>query len=315
MGSTILDIDGRKVEVVNDICLVESRGRLLLIDVDISFNGFLRRIGLGKVRWIKDQLISWKYVQPLSVEDAVTTDQVSLSLTRKRLLDLPGEDLADVLEELSGLQQQALFASLDDEKAAETLMETEPRAQRQILLDLTDEKARSIFAELTVPQLADLFAVMPHDQKTELMVFVSEEQAERITAILSEREATAKSILSTDFVAVGKDATVGDVLKNLKLSGHDPGSLSYLYVTDEGNTLIGAVDLRHLVLAVEDATVGDLMISPVVAAEDHNVRKDLAEMFCKYFFRMVPVVDREDHLLGIIRYTDIMKGVEIRVKD
>src|SRR5208337_5521282 len=56
MGRTILDIDGRKVEVVNDVCLVESGGKLLLVDVDISFNGFLRRIGLGKVRWIKDQL-------------------------------------------------------------------------------------------------------------------------------------------------------------------------------------------------------------------------------------------------------------------
>ncbi len=97
MGRTILDIDGRKVEVVNDVCLIETLGKLSLVDVDISFNGFLRRLGLGKVKWIKDQLISWKYVQPFSVEDAVSTDRLSLSLTRKALLDLPSEDLADVL--------------------------------------------------------------------------------------------------------------------------------------------------------------------------------------------------------------------------
>ncbi len=315
MGRTVVDIDGRKVEVVNDICLVESRGKLLLVDVDISFNGFLRRIGLGKARWIRDQLISWKYVQPLSLEDAVSKDQVSLSLTRKRILDLPGEDLADVLEELSGLEQQALFAALDAEKAAETLMETEPRAQRQIIEDLTPEKARSIFAELTVPQLADLFAVMAHDQVTGLMELLSEEQAERVKAILSEREATAKNILSTDFMAVSRDAKVGDVLKNIKLSGHEPGSLSYIYVTDDNNVLLGVVDLRELVLAEEDETVGNIMTSPVVAAEGDAVRKGLAEMFVKYYYRMIPVVDREDHLLGIIRYNDIMKGLEIRVKD
>jgi CBS domain-containing protein/uncharacterized protein YrrD len=315
MGDTILDIDGRKVEVVNDVCLVESMGKLLLVDVDISFNGFLRRIGLGKVRWMRDQLISWKHVQPLSVEDAVATDQVSLSLTRKRILDLPGEDLADVLEELSGLEQQALFASLDAEKAAETLMEAEPRAQRQIIEDLTPDNALSIFAELTVPQLADLFAVMPHDRVTGLMQLLPEEQAERVKAILSEREATAKNILSTDFMAVSRDAKVGDVLKNIKLSGHEPGSLSYIYVTDDSNILLGVVDLRELVLAGEDETVGNIMTSPVVAAESDDVRKDLAEMFVKYYYRMIPVVDREDHLLGIIRYNDIMKGVEIRVKD
>ncbi|MGC8659627.1 MAG: PRC-barrel domain-containing protein, partial [Desulfomonilaceae bacterium] len=120
MGRSVLDTDGRKVEVVNDVCLVYGKGRMLLVDVDISFNGFLRRLGLRRVKWIKNHLISWKYVQPLSLEDVVSTDRVSLSLTRKELLDLPSEDLADVLEELTGNEQLAVFSSLDSEKAAET---------------------------------------------------------------------------------------------------------------------------------------------------------------------------------------------------
>ena len=315
MGRTILDTDGRKVEVVNDICLVESRAKLLLVDVDISFNGFLRRIGLGKVQWIKDQLISWKYVQPLSVEDAVSTDQVSLSLTRRELLELPSEDLADVLEELSGQEQQALFTSLDSEKAAETLMETEPRAQRQIIASLRKEKARSVFSELTMPQLADLFTVIPHDQVTGLMELLPEDTATRLRAILAEDETTAGSILSADFLAVQRDARVGDVLETIRLSGREPGSISYIYVTDADNILLGVVDLRELVLAGDNVAVGDLMTSPAVAAEDDDVRKDLAQMFAKYHYRMIPVVDRQDHLLGTISYNDIMKGVEIRVKE
>ncbi len=315
MGRTILDIDGRKVEVVNDICLVESGGKLLLVDVDISFNGFLRRVGLGSVRWINNQLISWKYVQPLSVEDAVATDQVSMSLTRKEILDLPSEDLADVLEELSGKEQQALFTSLDSEKAAETLMETEPRAQRQIIASLRKEKARSVFSELTIPQLADLFTVIPHDQVTGLMELLPEDKATRIRAILAEDETMAKSILSSDFLAVQGDAKIGDVLKTIRLSGREPGSISYIYVTDADNVLLGVVDLRELVLAGDNMTVVDIMTSPVVAAEDDDVRKDLAQMFAKYHYRTIPVVDSQDHLLGTIRYNDIMKGVEIRVKE
>ncbi len=315
MGRTILDIDGRKVEVVNDVCLVESGGKLLLVDVDISFNGFLRRLGLGKVRWIKDQLISWKYVQPLSVEDAVVTDQLSLSLTRKRILDLPSEDLADVLEELSGQEQQALFTSLDSEKAAETLMETEPRAQRQIIASLRKERARSVFSELTIAQLADLFTVIPHDEVTGLMELLPEDQATRVRAILAKDETTAGSILSADFMAVPSNATVGGVLEDIRLSGREPGSISYIYVTDTENILLGVVDLRELVLAADDVTLGDIMNSPAVAAEDDDVRTDLAQMFAKYHYRMIPVVDSQDHLLGTIRYNDIMKGVEIRVKE
>ena len=168
MGRTILDMDGRRSEVVNDVLLVETRGRLLIADVDISFNGFLRRIGLGRLIWSRDRLISWKYVQPLSVEDVVATDKVSLSITRKQVMELPSEDLADVLEELQGEEQEALFGALDSEKAAETLAEAEPRAKRQLVEDLSEERAREIFSEMTVPQLADLFAVLPFDEVQEL---------------------------------------------------------------------------------------------------------------------------------------------------
>ncbi|HRT70176.1 MAG TPA: PRC-barrel domain-containing protein [Syntrophales bacterium] len=60
MGRTILDIDGRRSEVVNDVHLLEAKGRLLLVHVDVSMSGFFRRLGLGKLRWVKDNLISWK---------------------------------------------------------------------------------------------------------------------------------------------------------------------------------------------------------------------------------------------------------------
>ena len=134
MGKTILDMDGRRTEVVNDIQVLESRGRAVLVHVDISFNGFLRRWGLAWLHVAKDVLISWRYVQPLSLEDAAATDRVSLSVTREQIKELPSEDLADALEELSEKEQQAVFSVLDTEKAAETLVEAEPRAQRQIIV-------------------------------------------------------------------------------------------------------------------------------------------------------------------------------------
>ena len=116
-----------------------------------------------------DQLISWKYVQPLSLEDAVPTDRLTLSVTRSQLQDLPGEDLADALEELSGTEQQALFSALDPEKAAETLIEAEPRAQRQIIEDLHVGAGRARSStEMTVLQLANLFASLPQEKMREV---------------------------------------------------------------------------------------------------------------------------------------------------
>jgi CBS domain-containing protein len=316
MGRTILDMDGRRTEVVNDVHLLEAKGRLLLVHVDTSFNGIVRRWGLGGLRWIKDNFISWKYVQPLSVEDAVTTDKVSLSVTRKQLLELPSEDLADALEELRGEEQQALFSALDSEKAAETLAEAEPRAQRQLIASLRKERARTILSELSVPQLADLFSVLPHDDKTELMQLVAPESARRIRAILSEREVTARALMSSDYVAVQKGTAVGPLLSEIRRSRRERDSISYIYVVnDDGRTLVGVVDLRELLLAPDEATVGDLMASPVVSAEEDDLREDLAEIFAKYHYRMIPVVDTGDHILGVIMYNDIMKGVVTRAKD
>ena len=314
MGRTILDMDGRRTEVVNDVHMLASKGRMIIIHVDVSFNGFLRKWGLGRLTWSKDRLISWRYVQPLSLEDVGTTDVVSLSVTRKQIKELPGEDLADALETLSGKEQQAVFSALDAEKAAEVLHEAEPRAQRQLVATLRREKATNILSEMSIPQLADLFSVLPHDDMMEMMELLPKETAQRIKAIISDRESTARDLMSASFVAMPKDAKAGDVLRHLRESRQEHDTISYIYVVVTGGYLAGVVDLREMVLALDDVYLSDIMVSPVVTAQESDLREDLAEMFAKYHFRMLPIVDAHDRLLGVIHYKDIMKGLVTRVR-
>jgi magnesium transporter len=307
IGRTILDMDGRRTQVVNDLHLLEAKGRMLLIHVDSSFNGFLRKWGLSRISGVREDLISWKYVQPLSVEDAVMTDKVSLSVTRKQLKELPSEDLADALEELTGNEQQALFSALDSEKAADTLMEAEPRAQRQLIANLRQERARLILDEMTVAQVANLFSVLPHDDATEMMALLPPDRVERIKSLLAKREAKAGDLLSTEFVTCAKEGRIGEVLMRIRLSGLEPHHVSYIYAVDASNVLIGVVDLRELLLTRDDRTIEEIMGFPVVAAEQDDTQEDLEQIFSKYQYRMIPVVDKQDHLLGVIRYKDIMK--------
>lgn len=315
MGRTILDIDGRRIEAVNDVQLLESHGRMVIAHVDTSFNGFLRRWHLSGLHLLKERLISWKYVQPLNVEDAVATDAVSLSLTRDQLPELPPEDLADALEELSGEEQEALFSALDTETAAETLIEAEPRAQRQLIAALRKEEAGEILSELSVPQLAALFSVLPHDQTTDLLQTLPPDDAERVRGILGEREVTAGALVSSDYVAMPGATPVGEALGSLRTSGREPYEVSYIYVVNPKTGVVeGVVDLRELVLAPDPTPLAEIMAAPVVAVEDDDLRDDVHRLFAKYHFRMLPVVDRVDRLLGIIRYGDVMKGLEGRVR-
>ncbi len=314
MGRTILDTDGRRTEVVNDVHLLYSKGRMILIHVDISFNGFLRKWGLDRFATGKDQLISWRYVQPLSVEEAIggSKDIVTLSVTREQAMELPGEDLADALEVLSGDEQQAMFTALDPEKAADVLVEAEPRAKRQLIAFLREEKARMVLAKMSVPHIADLFSDLPHEKVTELMRCLAPQRATRVKAVMSDADVMASTLMTDRYVAFGKETKVGEALQNLRTHPREHKNITYLYiVVGEEKTLIGVVDLRDLVAAPENTTLGDLMASPVVTAEQRALREDLMELFVKYHFRMLPVVDAHDHLLGVVRYKDIMKGAKI----
>jgi magnesium transporter len=316
VGRSILDMDGRRTEVVNDVQLLESKGHLVLVHVDTSFRGILRRWGLGRFALIKEELISWKYVQPLSIEDVTKSDKVSLSITRSELKELPPEDLADALEELSGEQQEALFSALDSETAAEVLVAAEPRAQRQLIADLRKERARVVFSEMSVPQLVNVFSVLPHSDKTELLTVLPADVAKRIDTILAVREAKARDLMDANYVGSGPETKVAEVLSAIRRSGRERREVSYIYVVSPtSGILLGVVDLRELVLAGDEIALQDLMASPVVTAEEDDLREDLADLFAKYNYRTIPVVDPHDHIKGVVRYRDIMANPDTRGKE
>jgi CBS domain-containing protein/sporulation protein YlmC with PRC-barrel domain len=309
MGRTVLDIDDRKIEVVNDVVLQAIGNEWRLTAVDTSFNGFIRKWHLPWVdSLIKDDLVPWKFVQPLSIEDAVASDTLQLSVAHAQLHRLPKEDLADALEELSGQEQTALFSALEADKAAETLTEAEPRAQRQIIANLRQERASTILASLSTPQLVDLLSVLPHEDVQELLLLLPDNRQAKIRNLLSEREATATDFMGHDFITIGPHARVDEAKRLIRESGLEYHDISYLFVADLGEPVLGVVDARQILVSEDSETMESLMSSPVVTAEMDDSREDLSAIFSKYHFRMVPVVDTEDRLQGVVLYNDIMKS-------
>jgi len=309
MGRTVLDIDDRKIEVVNDVLLQLVGGNWELTAVDTSFNGWLRK---WRLDWfaslVREDLIPWKFVQPLSLEDAVGSDTLKLSVAHSQLHDLPKEDLADALEELSGEEQTALFDALEPEKAAETLTEAEPRAQRQLIANLRKERAASILASLSTPQLLDLFTVLPYEDVQEMLALLPEDRQAKLRNLMSEKEATATDFMNAEFLTLPAGATAAEAKARILASGLDYHGISYLYITEADGVLKGVVDARQLLISGDREILEDLMISPVVSAETEDLREDLTAIFHKYHFHMVPVVDPEDRIRGVVQYNDVMKS-------
>jgi magnesium transporter len=129
---------------------------------------------------------------------------------------------------------------------------------------------------------------------------------------MANADVLASTLMGKRFLSFAKDTKAGDVIRGLRTITRDHRNIFYLYVVaGEVQTLLGVVDLRDLVAAPEDAVLGDLMISPVVNVPADALREDLIALFARYQFRMLPVVNPQDHLLGIVRYRDIMRGAKI----
>jgi magnesium transporter len=101
---------------------------------------------------------------------------------------------------------------------------------------------------------------------------------------------------------------VAEAKARMLACGLDYHGISYLFVLESGGPVLGVVDARQILISTDEATMASLMISPVVSAEVDDSREDLRAIFSKYHFRMFPVVDAEDHILGVVHYNDIMKS-------
>jgi magnesium transporter len=148
-----------------------------------------------------------------------------------------------------------------------------------------------------------------------MMDLLPPDQAGRIGAIISDRESTAAALMTTDFITAARETKVSEILEQIRASRRTHDSVSHIYiVAGEERQLAGVVDLRDLVLAADAVALEDLMVSLVVTAQQGDMREDLAELFAKYHFRMLPIVDAKDHLLGVIHYRDIMRGLITRAR-
>ena len=137
------------------------------VHVDVTKSGLLRRLHfgwLGRLLWgnAKDnELLPWKYVQPLPTDIDRFHGNVKLKISREKIADIHPSDLADILEELSGNERMAVFNELDTETAADTLEETEPRVQRELVASLRRDKLAELFHTMTPAQIADILEILP----------------------------------------------------------------------------------------------------------------------------------------------------------
>ncbi len=314
LDKQIVDVHGAKVERVNDLQFVKSSGKLMLVQVDVGLRGLLRRLGLeGPVirftEWFfeytpKEKFIAWNYVQPLA-----DPDRLRLQIPQSKLSDLHPADLADIIEDMDVHERAVVVESLDEEVLADALEEMDPKVQVSIMRGLEPEKAADILEEMSPDEAADLIADLPTDTARGILREMDGEYQETVKGLLAHEEDEAGGLMTTEFMALPPDKTIVDALAAVRQNADKVDIIYYIYVVDSESRLLGVVNLRELLSNEIFTPLERIMTTRLVTAKIDEEAEDLADTFVKYGFRAIPVVDDENHLMGVIRFKAIMEIV------
>ena len=307
----IIDIHGRKVVRVNDVDLEwtgDGSAHLLRVaEVEVGLRGAFRRVFKGVLpkttldqlsRRFKDRGIPWQFVDVIEVDPS---RRVKLRIEYERLAEMHPSDLADILEDLSPAERDAVFTSLDEEVAAETLEEVDPKLQVSLLEKLDEERIADIVEEMDPGAAADLLAELPEDKSDAILEEMEPEERQEVAELLEFDENSAAGAMTTDFVYLGIDAVVSQVGPALRSFDGDPESVTEIYLLDEKRVVRGAVPLARLVMAQADTQLSVLAEGRVLSCPADMKQIDLAEMFDKYNLHALPVVDKVGRMVGVVQ--------------
>jgi magnesium transporter len=314
MDKQVVDTNGARIRRINDLQFLQAHQGLYLVHVDVGFRGLMRRVGLTKTMdkilqmlfdyTLPDQLISWKFVQPLS-----SPDLLRLNIAQSRLSQIHPADLADILEDLNIHQRTAVFQALDKETAAETLEETDPKIQVSLINDLNSARASDIIEEMSLSEATDLLADLPKAKAEGILREMEKDIAEDVKELLAHPEKEAGGMMTTSFLSFRPNVIVRQAMETIRGEGEDVDSLYYVYITDEEERLLGVVTLRDLLLASPDATLADIMDKRIISVKLDDNEKTIAGHFAKYGVTAIPVVDDEEKLQGAIMFKNLLEIV------
>src|SRR3984885_3374824 len=307
----IIEINGRKVVRVNDVDLewmgLGSNHLLRVVEVEVGLRGAFRRVFKGLLpraqleslsRKFRYRGIPWHFVDVIEVDPA---RRVKLRIEHERLADMHPSDLAEILEDLSPAERDAVFTSLDEEVAAETLEEVDPKLQKSLLEKLGEERIADIVEEMDPGAAADLLAELSEEQSDAILEEMEPEERHEVEELLEFDENSAAGCMTTDFVALGMQSNVAQAVQALRSFEGDPENVTEIYLLDEKRVLRGVISLARLVVALPETHLNVLAEPRVISSPLDLKQNDLAEMFDKYNLHALPVVDSQGRMVGVVQ--------------
>ncbi|MDR1629443.1 MAG: magnesium transporter [Oscillospiraceae bacterium] len=226
------------------------------------------------------------------------------------LLECNAVDLAFLMGELENEDMIKIFRLLSKDSAAEVFSYMEPDDQERLISLFSDRELHKIIDEMYFDDTVDLVSEMPAFVVKRILKTAAPEQRRLINEFLQYPDDSAGSLMTIEFVDLKSHMSVEQAIEKIRAEGIDKETIYTCYVLDDTRQLIGIVDIKDLLTAGFDTPVSELMQTSVITAHTLENKEDVARRINKYDLLALPVVDRENRLVGIITIDDAVEVIE-----
>ena len=219
-------------------------------------------------------------------------------------------DIAEHFENLPQMNVLLLFRILPKDIAADTFVEMESELQEALIQGFSDMELAEIVDELYIDDMVGIIEEMPANVVARILKHSSTQTRFLINEILQYPEDSAGSIMTTEFITLRPNMTVAESIKRIRERGINSETIDICYVTDELRKLIGTVTIRTIIISDESEKIKDVMERNIISVNTTEDQETAVYLFSKYDLTVLPVVDKETRLVGIVTVDDAIDVME-----
>lgn len=234
---------------------------------------------------------------------------------RECLEELNPADIALILEEAELRDLPVVFRILPKELAAEVFVEMDRDLQQHLIESFSNTELKDVFDELFMDDMVDIIDEMPASVAKRILKQTDLKTRNMVNKLLAYPESSAGSVMTTEYLSIKKSMTVDEAFESIRDNAVDTESIYTCYVTDRSRKLLGVITIKDLLLADKNAIIEEIMDENIIFANTLTDREEVVSLFDKYDLYVLPIVDNENRLVGIITVDDVIDVMQEEVEE
>ena len=230
---------------------------------------------------------------------------------RELLSEMNPADIAQICEDIPERELPVIFRILPKELAAEVFVEMDPDMQQLLIEAFSDTELKEVMDELFMDDTVDVIDEMPATVAKRILSQTDPKTRKMINQLLAYPDDSAGSIMTTEYIDLKKDMTVEQAFDRIRAIGIDSETIYTCYVViDRSRHLLGIVTVKDLLLNSKTCVLSDIMDENIIYANTLDDKEEVAGQFEKYDLMALPVVDKENRLVGIVTVDDAIDVIQ-----